>query len=307
MSGKRTDLVLTNFYNPHMNGGGLQRNNPTNNAQMLTENMYRRNLTELACNRFEWQGLPESVNPRFLELVLFYNALSVFYKDKNTDKHFATRGSGLGGFNAFDDPTSFTVIGTNLQPITLSAKKCVPIYANYLRIPDLDIVTLYSQKLANIDRTKDIAIGNMRHPKIIKAAESTRLSWENINRQIDEGVQTIKVSQSLNMDDIEVLDLSMPSGTLNDLRLERNQLWNECMGLLGINNANQDKKERLVAAEVGANDEQVDATRNIALNARQQACEQINDMWPELNISVDFKHKADAPAADAADTETGDE
>lgn len=85
--------------------------------------------------------------------------------------------------------------------------------------------------------------------------------------------------------------------------IAKSKLWNECMGLLGINNANQDKKERLVAAEVGANDEQVEATRNIALNARQQACDRINDMFG-LDISVDFKSpppaSTDAPGEEFA-------
>jgi hypothetical protein len=67
------------------------------------------------------------------------------------------------------------------------------------------------------------------------------------------------------------------------------------MGLLGINNANQDKKERLVAAEVGANDEQVQATRNIALNARQQAAERINKLYG-LSVEVDFKTPPPPPA-----------
>jgi hypothetical protein len=69
------------------------------------------------------------------------------------------------------------------------------------------------------------------------------------------------------------------------------------MGMLGINGANQDKKERLVAAEVGANDEQVQASRNVALNARQFACEQINQLWG-LNVSVDFKTPPPVPGAE---------
>ena len=46
-----------------------------------------------------------------------------------------------------------------------------------------------------------------------------------------------------------------------------------------------DKKERLVDDEVQANNEQVEASFNVALKAREQAVEQINKLFG-LNITV---------------------
>ena len=60
------------------------------------------------------------------------------------------------------------------------------------------------------------------------------------------------------------------------------------MNYLGINNANQDKRERLVADEVSANDEQVDVCANVFLKARQECCEKINKRF-NLNISVKMR------------------
>jgi hypothetical protein len=64
------------------------------------------------------------------------------------------------------------------------------------------------------------------------------------------------------------------------------------MGYLGIDNANQDKKERLVADEVDANDSQTSLMRNVNLQARQEACLLINkiyglDVWVEYNTEVE--------------------
>ena len=53
----------------------------------------------------------------------------------------------------------------------------------------------------------------------------------------------------------------------------------------------------MVADEVGANDEQVEATMRIALNARQQAAQQINDLFG-LNVSVDYYNQPE-PADEA--------
>jgi len=292
VTGRRGDLVLTNFYNPHLLGeqpGIGQRRNSTNVARARVENMYIRILTELACNRFEWTGLPDSVNPRFLELELFWKAVVVYYHENTVGKDIVAKGAGYGHLDPFDDPTSFQVVGPGYNTKEIDAKECVPIYANYLRVPDLDIVYIYAEKLARIDRAIDMTVTNMQQPKIIKSSEATKLSMANIDRQHDEGVSSIKVSQNLNVQEaVEVLDLGVPSGYLSDLQIGKAKMWNECMGKLGINNSNQDKKERLVADEVSANDEQVEATKNIALNARQYAAEQINAMFG-TTITVDFK------------------
>ena len=51
----------------------------------------------------------------------------------------------------------------------------------------------------------------------------------------------------------------------------------------------QDKKERLVESEVGANDEQIEQARFNMLDARKEACKKINKMFG-LNIDVKFRN-----------------
>ena len=60
------------------------------------------------------------------------------------------------------------------------------------------------------------------------------------------------------------------------------------MTFCGIENSNQDKKERLVSDEVGSNYGNVEAQRNVMLNARKQAVEKINAMFG-TNIDVHFR------------------
>ena len=243
-----------------------------------------------------------------MELNLIYRALTVFYKDADTDKYITAQGAGTGHTNYMDHPVSFTVLGPgpgagthHTLPAVGTTPECVPIWGNYLRCPDLDIITIYSNKLAKFDRSIEIASDNMRKTKYINAPENERLSWMNVLKQIGEGQDAIFGNTAMNMDVVQVLDLGVDPLTLPNLMIARSKLWNECMGLLGINNANQDKKERLVAAEVGANDEQVQAARNIALNARQYAAEKINQLYG-LSITVDYKQPAPVPG-DAAGEE----
>ena len=120
-------------------------------------------------NRFEWSGLPEEIDARFLELTLTYRALAVFYLDHDTGKYVTAQGSGAGHMNFMDHPVSFTVIGPGTgagKARTLTAvgagAECVPVWANYLRCPDLDIIRIYAGKLAKLDRTIEITMDNMR-------------------------------------------------------------------------------------------------------------------------------------------------
>lgn len=287
---RKRDLVWDNYYAPYASG---YKHNPTNDLQALTERMYLRHLTELAINRFKWTGLPNSIDPRFLELELFRKALAVFYYDKEFGRHLALAASGNGGLNMYENPVSFTTYGNRMQTRTLKANQCVPIWSNMLRCPDLDIVLVYAKRLASLDRTIEIASMNLRRTKVIVADENQRLSWQNINRQIDEGVEVIYGTSALDVTQVQVLDVGGdPVGLLN-LQISKSKLWNETMTMLGINNANQDKKERVVADEVAANDEQVFATRGIALNSRRLAAELINKKfkYPDgtpLNVSVDY-------------------
>jgi hypothetical protein len=301
--GKTGDAVFSQFYRPHLNGGRPFKNNPNQNLQALTESMYLRVLTELAVNRFKWVGLPDTIDERFLEVNLFYRALTVFYFDKQFERFLALRGSGLGRINHYDNPTSFTVTGNLIfgsktlsatqrtildpetgEPITLPAE-CVPIWANTLRAPDLDIVTIYAGKLARADQTIEIAIRNSRFTKLIAGDEAEQLSLANINRMVEEGLPTINVTNAFDPKAILSLDIGPTMGVISELQIARTRLWNECMGLLGINNANQDKKERLVADEVEANDEQVMGARNIALASRRYAASLINKLYG-LSVSV---------------------
>jgi len=301
MSSRKRGSGADEIYSNHLYG--KFKNNSTVNRTTVIERMYMRVLTELAVNRFKWTNLPDSVDVRFLEINLFYHALSVFYKDKRYDKFFALRGGGTNWLNMMDNPVGFAVIGNNFVGMNVSAlretenaSKAIPIWANYLRIPDLDIVTVYARRFATLDRTIEINSENARMNKVIITDENRRLSVENIDRQIQEGQNNIKINIPLqDLQFIQALDLGVNPDAIEKLHILRTRWWNECMGLLGIDNANQDKKERLVSEEVGANDDQTSMMRHVNLNARQIAVEAINKEFG-LDIKVEYHTDIDKRA-----------
>ena len=88
----------------------------------------------------------------------------------------------------------------------------------------------------------------------------------------------------MNIDGVKVLKTDAPI-VFDKIQIQKHQLWNEVMTFLGVNNANQDKKERLVDDEVQANNEQVKICLDVMLKARQSACSEINRIFG-TNIKV---------------------
>lgn len=269
------------------------RNNPNRNRKAIQERMYLRLLTEIACARFKWVGLPDSIDLRFLELTLFHRALSVFYWDEDFERYMALRASGTGKINMYDNPTTFTVIGNTMVNKTLKATDCVPIWANYLRVPDWDIVSIFSTRFAELDRTIEIDILAQRHPFVLIADDNQKQSVLNAFRQVQEGQPVIVGTPTLGdaiANQFSLFDFNMHPDAVVNLQLVKSKMWNECMTMFGINNANQDKRERLVVSEVSANNSQVLMARNIALDSRRLACEQINAKY---NLAVQVHWNVD--------------
>ena len=303
-SPKPTDYV-GNMWND------FRRGNFATEQATLIERFYMRYLTELACNRFIWKGLPSAdepdgplgdCRPRYMELTLFRYALVVFFQHKAWDNRFlALRAAQNGPMDIYFDPTAFHMIGNGTSPKidghTVSGKDAIPIWANYLRAPDMDLVSIYVRRMAKFDRTVEINLDAMRHPFVMAADQSTKASVMEFYRQVDQGQPVIWVQGALadSMEKfVKVLDMEIDSDLITNLLIDKKKVWQECLTFLGINNGNQDKRERLVQAEVSANDSEVLAARAIALDARQQACDRINKKWPELDVSVEWNTKVDA-------------
>ena len=327
--GGGADGIYTRFgYSPYAQNKSILRQN-------RIELMLQKAITELSMNRFKWEGLPETIDLRFLEMELFRAAIAVYYFDKDYNTELVVRGTGAGWINVFDNPISFNVIAPGLAIEMDGAKSniqsskrlpaydrmrhhalensekrnyAIPIWANYTRIPDWNIVEIYASRLASLDRTIEINTHNARRNRILKGTQNTQLSVQNVARSIDQGDNVEMVTGPLeDMSWLDTVDLGVNPDSYEKLHILRTRTWNECMGLLGIDNANQDKKERLVAAEVSANDDQTNSMRYVALNARRQAAELISEIFGH-EVTVEYNTVVDAQAAAlAAQTNPGND
>lgn len=293
MSGNAGDAVRTAFYEPKLYGKLSTANNPTRNRLMLLERFYLSLLTEMSVSRFKWDGLPDAIDQRFLELGLLNRGLMVMFKeDELYNDYVAMRASSIGDLNIYDNPVNYTVIGGTGSLYlnkTLDEDECVPVWANILRRPQMPDLQLWANRLANMDRTVEISAENARQTKLIGVPESIRLSAMNVVKRMKEGsAEVFGTPELLELaKNFVTMDLESHPAKLMNMLISKAKMWNEIMTFMGINNSNQDKKERLVSDEVAANDEQVDLTKRMHLLTRQQAAEAMNEKF-DLNVTVDF-------------------
>ena len=252
-----------------------------------TYGFYLSRLMELAISMFEWKNVPDSIDPRFLELTLFSDGQAVWFKDEAMDKYLALQVIINGRLDVYRVPIQRRAYAVNGYQRNLDNKNSVIIYNNFLRSNSYQMCVLYAKKLYNLDRIIDVNTNAQKTPVLITVDENQRLTAENVYQKWDGNQPVIYGDKMLNPELLRVLKTDAPyvSDKLYQLKT---QYWNEALTYLGISNLNVQKKERLVSDEVVRSQGGTIASRYSRLEARREACRKINDMFG-LNIDVDYR------------------
>ena len=259
---------------------------------------YYNRLMELSIAMFEWKNLPDSVDPRYLELKLFLEGQAVFYKDEVLG-YVALGNGGANDINQYGIPNQRRAISANGKfNVALNETNSVLIYNNLIRTNSVLDVRMFARRLYEFDRTIDVNVRAQKTPVLIRAKESQRLTLENVYLKYDGNQPVIYATDNFDPEAIGVLKTEAPFVADKIYQL-KTQYWNEALTYLGISNINITKKERLITDEVTRNQGGTIASRYSRLESRRQACKQINDMFG-LNIDVDYREdlKLDADILD---------
>lgn len=248
---------------------------------------YYNRLLELSISMFEWKNLPESVDPRFIELTLFSQGKAVFFKDEVLG-YLCLQCVANGNFDVYRVPMRRRAYAVNGYQRKLDMNDSVIIYNNYLRTGSRLDVEVFARRLWNLDRAIDVNANAQKTPVLINCDEINRLTMQQMYMQYDGNQPFIFGSKGLDTKGITVLKTDAPY-VADKLYQLKTQIWNEALTYLGISNINIQKKERLITDEVTRNQGGTIASRYGRLEARREACRKINDMFPELDIWVDYR------------------
>lgn len=267
-----------------------------------TYRQYYNRLVELAISMFEWKNLPDTVDPRFLELCLFTDGQVVFFNDPDLG-YLTLQNACNGGFNVYRIPVKRRAYAVNGYQKDLSDKDSVIIFNNYLHTNSQLDAAMFARRLSDLDRNIDVNAKAQKTPILIKCDETQRLTMQNLYMQYDGNMPFIFADKSLNTNQLQAIKTDAPY-VADKLYQLKTQIWNEALTYLGISNINVQKKERLITDEVTRNQGGTIASRYSRLNARRDACKQINAMFG-LDVWCDYREDYQA-ITDNNDTVHGD-
>lgn len=246
-------------------------------------------LFSKSISMFEWINLPSSIDERYLEIVLATQGHICFFKDEELNVYLALQCTLGGRFNVYNLPTEYRIFTPSGYNTNRDASNSVIIYNNYMHTPTLPKIWYNANRIADIDRTIEININQLKRPFIFLVPENKVQSVKALFRKIKDNEEVIIGASELELENLGIQNTITPNNTLELYALKK-KYYNEALGDLGINNFSDDKKERLLAGEITSNEEEVALTRLSYLNARKQACKQINEMFG-LNIDVKFRYE----------------
>ena len=256
---------------------------------------FRRYLLQKAIAIFKWE-LPETWAKNYFLYVLYcWGYIAVV----NTDKFgVICQGCSLSGYDVFYQPTHATIANPLLrgilQPRIGSQCELIRLQPDYGSI--MDKINFYADMLALSAETAGTNLFNSKLAYVFacaskSGAESMKKAYDKIASGepaafLDKDLFNEDGSPNWMMFNQDLRNSYIAGDILEDMRKWELKFCTD----LGIPNSNTDKKERLITAEVEANDEEVKLWADLALENLQASCERVNNMFG-TDLSVEWRFR----------------
>ena len=245
---------------------------------------YLDRLKMLAISLFEWEILDDIAGfgaSKFLERTLYENGRACFIKDE-TKGFMVLKANPCDKFNIYYLPEKVECfsLGYNKK---YDFDNIVYIMNNLLEKPTFATLQLMAYRLFDTERTIDVNLTAQKTPVLIEGDHKTILTLKNVYMQYSGNTPFIFGNKQFDISNkLNVLKTDAPY-LIDKLELHKHEIWNEALTFLGIDNANTDKKERLITDEVESNNELISYYLNCFYKTRKEACELINEKFLKDN------------------------
>lgn len=246
--------------------------------------LYYHHFRNLALTMFEWEGLPPSINPRFIERALAEKGQVAILNDESLG-FMATYATPSGMIDLYGEPIAYQCYGANgIYNKDFRASDIVLIRNNISHIPTIQMVFWYAARITDIEMTISVNLATQKKPWVLLIPEKERYTWEQVMMKVEGNESLIVGSKGLDLDAVKHFNLNAPYNA-DKLQETKETLVNEFYTRLGLNNANTDKRERLIVDEVNANNEIIELNAQVMLAHRQAAADELNQRY-KWNVSV---------------------
>lgn len=257
---------------------------------------YYRQLYMKLFSVFRFEGLPEIQDKDFLQETLFREGVMACFIPNNSAGPILMNGSATG-YNMFYHPSQFIIANPVLGNYTLNiGVDCELLDLGHCAgdFYSFDpLIVRYASLLASIDGSLNMTLMNSKVAQVFSASDNAALkTMQKVYDDVSEGKPAVFIAKGLR-DDVEVKPYfnnvkNTYIGT--ELLQDRQTIMNQFLTEIGINNANTQKRERLITAEADSNQGEVKAIVDEVLDRMNICFGKINAMFG-TNMSVELNTK----------------
>lgn len=238
-------------------------------------------------SRIQFDNIPSYWDADYMKLNIFRNGL---FGVTNVDGYGPLRlQCSRAGVNVYNSPTIMrvanAVIGNFDRTIGVDCE-LVYLFKNggYFYTTN-DIITRYAELLAQCDATLNTTLINSRVAHIFKAETDAELkTYQKIYDDVTAGKPRTFVKKNAMTGDISNDYLNVKQTYIGGEILDaKRTIMNEFLTEIGVNNANTDKKERLITAEIERNTGETMCLIDLWIYSINQCLTKVNKMFG-LNI-----------------------
>ena len=269
---------------------------------------FRRYLLQKAISVFKW-NFPETWSEDQIRHFLYTLYINGYVAILDTDK-FGVVGleCSFTGLNLFYSPTKILVTNPLLNTVERTINKdCVLIrlepdvggYCSHNLTVDwgcLDIIDNYAEQMALATQSLNVNIINSQLAYLFTAMdENSAESLKKVYAKVASGDPAVFIDKKLFTDDGTALWQSFQNNLrqnyiANEIQVTLDNINNQFCTLIGIPNANENKKERMIVDEANANNVETSCLSDLWLESLQTGCDKASSMFG-INISVDKRYK----------------
>ena len=270
---------------------------------------FREQLYREVSNLFEWEGLPEEIPHDYLERSLIRFGQVMFFYEPETYGYMAIK-CGVRYNNVYGRPVVAYSITPNMENEKYHREKTIAYtYTKELNPADMCILI---QNMEGSQPISDIVDYYSIRMALVAQAFDTNALWQNVPVIFRVGDKSLKLtieklfSAVMRGEPFTIVDKDLlgPEGSVqmeeikSEFKLDKlldtlNALKHEFLETIGVNTPGADKKERLLEDEVNSNNQSIQTALYVMLSCRERACEEIKNLYPELDISVKVRGEDD--------------
>lgn len=247
---------------------------------------------------FEFQGLPDSWDYDYLMTALFLDGLFCI---TDTDAGILPLKCGVTGINVFNHPTECIIanpvlgnLRRKIYPEVKSIKEvneelCALVKLQYNYHGIADMINRYAAMLSMCDSAIAVNLMNSKVAFIgLASSKQQARTMQKMYDLISSGQPAVFVRGDVVNQDTFFFNHVKENFAANDIQILKRSIINEFLTEIGIDNANQDKRERLVSDEVSANDVEIRANVEHWLYNINEGLKAANELFG-LDLSCKLK------------------